>query len=255
MPYELGKSYSNFAEQAIIRKYLDGLGIGTGTCVDIAAGDGLCMSNVYDLLNKGWKGLSVEACDTYFTKLAKNYEGLDVDLVRTKVTPENVFNILKTFGIGKVFEFLSLDIDSYDLYVLDRILADFRPRLACVEINEKFPPPIEFTVKYSPAYVYPGGHMYGMSLSSLRTALDYHKYDLVELEYNNAFLIPREENRGRSLTDEEAYLEGYSGRRDRLDKMPWNGNVEILQKLTPEKACEWIHSFFKEHEGEFLCEI
>ena len=46
-------------------------------------------------------------------------------------------------------------------------LSDYRPRLICSEINEKIPPPIKFTVKYSPNHYWQGDHFYGQSISQL----------------------------------------------------------------------------------------
>ena len=52
--------YSHLDEQSIIKEYLNTLGLESGCCVDIAASDGISMSNTYSLYKDGWGGLAVE---------------------------------------------------------------------------------------------------------------------------------------------------------------------------------------------------
>ncbi len=65
------QSFSNFAEQSVINSYLQELNIDNGYCVDIAASDGITMSNTYALYEKGWNGLAVEFDARKFSKLEK----------------------------------------------------------------------------------------------------------------------------------------------------------------------------------------
>lgn len=181
------EKYSSLGEGRIIGEYLSRIKLENNYCVDIAAGDGVAMSNTYDLFQKGWSGLAVECDPQKFSKLAYTYRQLEkVYLSKCRVTPINVVDLLLSHEAPKQFAFLSLDLDGYDYYVLDRILASFRPRLLCVEINEKIPPPIRFTVKWSPSYVWGGDHFYGQSLAQLYTLCVKYRYALVRLHYNNA---------------------------------------------------------------------
>ena len=49
----------------------------------------------------------------------------------------------------KNLTFINLDIDSYDLEIINQILdSGFKPDIVSIEINEKIPPPIYFSVTY-----------------------------------------------------------------------------------------------------------
>jgi hypothetical protein len=221
------------------------------TAVDIGAGDGTRWSNTYALFSNGWKGLGIEYDSRKVVKLAANYKHYaEVYACRCRVTPANVVQLLSAYSIEKDFGVLSLDIDSYDYWVLDALLSHYRPRLVVTEINEKIPPPIRFVVKYDPDFRLTH-HFYGYSIESLADLCERHDYALVELEYNNAFLAPKELRGVRPLNSAEAYRKGYLDRADRLEKFSLNQDMEALQSLSPEEAVEFIKRFYAVHEGKY----
>jgi hypothetical protein len=245
-------SYSNLDEQAIIHRYLNDLTIKNGCCVDIGASDGVTMSNSLSLYKDGWNGLAVECSPNKFSSLASIYIDFpNVNLAKCIVTPANVLSLLAAFNIPMEFEVLTLDIDGYDYYVLEQILSMYRPILICTEINEKIPPPIKFTVKWRPEYAWNGDHFYGQSISQLHMLCNRYNYALVELHYNNAFLIPLERSPKPSLSAEQAYQSGYLNKPDRKSKFPWNYNVEDLLHMQPDEALASINTIFDEYKGLF----
>jgi len=250
------KSFSSLDEQSSISKYVNELKVQNRFCVDIAASDGISMSNTYALFQDGWDGLAVEYDAEKFSKLVRTYHKLSGVLpVKSKVTPFNVISLLADNKVPEKFGFLSLDIDGYDFFVLQEILSQFRPTLICAEINEKIPPPLKFTVKWDPQYVWNEDHFYGQSISQLHLLCDQFKYSLVELHYNNAFFIPEEINNYPVLTPEAAYEEGYRSRPDRKEKFPWNENMEEILNMPPEEAVKFVNAFFKKYYGKYSCVI
>lgn len=249
-------SYSQFNEQTIILGYLDKLDKLNRYCVDIGASDGASQSNTVALYLSGWRGLSVEYNGENFAKLALNYKNFpNVNLSKNKVTPINVVNILKSNNVPKEFGLLNLDIDSYDYFVLEKILSSYRPSLLCVEINEMIPPPIKFTVNWDPNFKWIGGHFFGQSLSQLHTLTSKVNYELVELHYNNAFFIPKEINFTKSLTPEEAYQKGYLNKPDRKEKHPYSRDVEEVLNLSPDEALKFINRYFQKYKGKFTLSL
>ncbi len=247
---------SHAGEERVIQSLLPDISSAPRYCVDIAASDGLTQSNTYDLLKQGWAGLAVELNPRLFRDLARNYESFEeVGLARVRVEPSNIVEILGAHAAPKDFGFLNLDIDSYDYFVLDQLLGKYRPGLICTEINEKIPPPIRFTVLYTPEHYWKGDHFYGQSLSQLYTLCEKYDYALVELHYNNAFLMPRENKPRRDLQPEEAYEAGYRSRTDRHQLFPWNADMEDLQNMNPEAAVTQIKQRFAAYEKNFLCEV
>lgn len=248
--------YSYLDEERIIENYLNKINIKNGYCVDIAASDGVTMSNTYFLFKRGWSGLAVEYDSEKFAALAVQYKSfVNVDLSKCFVTPENVVDLLNSHQVPKNLDFLNLDIDGYDYFVLEQILNSFRPSFICVEINEKIPPPLKFSVKWSPNYVWKNDHFYGQSICQLNILCEKYDYALLELHYNNAFLIPKEVSPSASLKPEEAYRKGYLERPDRKNKFPWNADMEKVHNLSPEEALNYINNFFTKYEGKFDCSI
>lgn len=244
--------YSHCDEQSTIDEYLKILDLESGYCVDIAASDGIHKSNTFPLYKNGWAGLAVEYNTRKFASLANNLSAFsNVKLAKCMVTPQNVLSLLSANDIPERFDFLSLDIDGYDYFVLEKMLERYRPKLICAEINEKIPPPIKFTVKWNPSYTWAEDHFFGQSISQLHMLAVKHKYALVELHYNNAFLIPIEHSPKTSLNPEEAYRSGYLDKADRKKKFPWNVNMEDVLYMQPDDALIFINKFFEKYKGMY----
>lgn len=220
--------------------------------VDIGAGNGAMMSNTAKLAKNGWRGLDLEASKKSAEEFAKIYT--DYPLIKFhlgKVTPLNVNQLLEAYSIPKDFGVLSLDIDGYDYFVLEALLHKYRPSIIITEINEKIPPPLEFTVLFDEMYSWECNHFYGQSICKLKKLCDEHNYAIVHLEYNNAFLIPMDIYEGKSLSAQEAYSKGYKNRSKRVEFFPWNSDMEYLLTATPEESCLFLNQFFKKYEGKY----
>jgi len=223
--------------------------------VDIAAFDGVTMSNTLALFERGFSGLAVEANVERFAKMAKRYSEFPlVNLARCYVTPNNVVDLLKGTFVEKEFGFLSLDIDGYEFYVLDKILSEYRPQLICTEINEKIPPPIKFTVEYSDKYVWNEDHFFGQSICKLYEHCEKHNYKLLELHYNNAFMCPSELTELPGLLPETAYNNGYRNKPDRAKRFPWNKDVDQALSMTPDESLAFFQEYFAKYAGQFTME-
>ena len=244
---------SNFNEEIIIADLIQRINPSEHFYVDIGAGDGETMSNSYPLIRQGWEGLAVEGDGGRFATLAHRYAPFpNAKLSRNFVTPDNVISIFKGYNVPHNFAFLSLDIDGYDYFVLEKILSTYRPLLICAEINEKIPPPLAFTVLYSPAYEWTHGSFYGQSISMLEQLALKNNYKLVKLEYNNAFLIPKECTDMPHVPAAEAYKVGYLDKKDRLSLMPWNEEFEVALKMSPKQATAFFNEKFKEQKEKFM---
>jgi hypothetical protein len=242
-------------EEQIIRQWLGKLGDIPRVCVDIAASDGVDQSNSFFLYKEGWTGMALEADPSRFRALAAVHARRpEVGLARAFVTPENVSGMLDAYGIQKDFGFLSFDIDGFDFFVLEALLQSHRPALICAEINEKIPPPVRFTVRADVGYGYRGDHFYGMSVAQLKTLTERVEYDLVELNYNNAFLVPRERGLGINLGAEEAYRAGYADQPDRKTRFAYNEDMEPLLTMNADDAVAFLERKFADRRDEFVLE-
>jgi hypothetical protein len=82
-----------------------------------------------------------------------------------------------------------------------------------------------------------------------------HGYALVQVEYNNAFLLPEERSPVASRPAMEVYREGYLARPDRLARLPWNREMEFLQALPPHDVVAALHARFARYAGRYVCEV
>lgn len=245
--------FSHSREEQILKHYIAELlpPDHPKTAVDIGAGDGIRWSNTYALFSEGWKGLGIEFDERNFARLARAYKYYpSVFACRALVTPQNILPLLQSYAIEREFAVLSLDIDGNDYWVLSAILSEFRPRLIVTEINEKIPPPIRFVVKYNPNFQL-SHHFFGYSFSTLTDLCEQYEYCTLELEYNNAFLAPKELVGSRSWDARSAYHRGYLDRPDRQERFRQNLDLEIVHSLSPEQAMEFLREFYSDHEGEY----
>ena len=247
-------SYAN--ERDILESLLKSLGMHSGFIVDIAASDGFSQSCTLGLFgSKKWSGLAVEMDPDKFSILAYIYSSFpNAKLARTRVTPNNIVDLLKSFEVPKDFEVLNLDIDSYDLYVIKSMLiGGFKPRVITMEINEKIPSGVYFTVDFDENHYWQTDHFYGCSIDAASEVVKEFGYILWKVEYNNAFFI---KNEVASLyfedqAAEQAYTKGYKIRADRRAKFPHNADVDHWLNLNSTEAVREIAEYFIRYRGKF----
>jgi hypothetical protein len=249
---ERSTPFSAHGEELVLLKYLADLPDIDRSYADIGAGDGMHMSNTARLALNGWRGVGFELNRNQATVMATAYRRFDrVFVCQARVTPENACDFLTAYALPKHFGVLSLDIDSYDYFVLDAVLSHFRPTIVVTEINEKFPPPLRFTVCPGGQTQYGRAHFYGASISQMAALAERHRYTSVRLEYNNLFLIASEHCRVPGLSARAAYDQGYRLRPDRQTLFPWNANMEPLLGMGREDALQFVRNRYAGREAEY----
>jgi len=251
--YSLRRRFSDANEQNILARYIKELlpNDSPRTVVDIGAGNGIRWSNSYALLLAGWKILGVEADPQKYALLAKAYRRFsDAHAANALIGPDNIEALLRDFQIENNFGVLCLDIDGNDYWVLDAILSKFRPGLVVTEINQNIPPPLRFVVKFDPEFQM-RRHFYGYSIALLEDLCRKHDYGILELEYNNAFLAPRELASTQFRDAATAYREGYLERPERKERFASNLDMEPLHSLSPEAGIRFLQDFYANDAGNY----
>ena len=248
------QGFSQWSEQQILSKYIDELlpPNHSKTVVDIGAGNGIRWSNTYSLFLSGWRGVGIEADSRKFARLERAYRKLpQARACHETADPDNIVPLLKSLGMEKNFSVLSIDIDGNDYWVLKAILCEFRPALVVTEINEKIPPPLRFLFKYAPNSQL-RHHFFGYSIAVLEDLCDRFDYGILQLEYNNAFIAPRELKGARFVDAETAYVDGYRNRPDRKERFAANLDMEILHSLSAERGIEFLNDFYANERGKYF---
>jgi hypothetical protein len=185
------KCFSQSDEDGISLEIIKRINLQSGTYAEFGVGDGLeCNTLIFAAL--GWKGFWVGGQDLAFdySKSKKFW------YLKEWITLENI-NSLVTAGLNKInssaVDVVSLDLDGNDLYLIDALLVSgHRPKLFIVEYNGKFPPPIEFSIKYDPNHQWATDDYFGASLQSFVTCFAKFGYRLIccnALTGTNAFFI------------------------------------------------------------------
>jgi hypothetical protein len=131
------------------------------------------------------------------------------------------------------------------------------PKVISMEINEIFPPNIEFEVLYSDNHSWQGDHFFGCSIASANKTLNELGYSLIAVEYNNAFFVNNslKNEFDLSLSIFELYEQGYKNKYDRNLKFPGNLDVEFLLSCSAQYAELKINTLFQKYEGKFLLKV
>ncbi|MDG4476033.1 FkbM family methyltransferase [Thiovibrio frasassiensis] len=139
--------YSQFGEDGIIKKILEYLPNKNNWCVEFGAWDGIHLSNTFSLIkNNGYQSVLIEADKNKFEELKKNLMGFNAVLVNKFVMFEGrntLDNILSKTKIPDDFDFLSIDIDGNDYYILDSLVR-YKPKVICIEYNPTIPNEVSY---------------------------------------------------------------------------------------------------------------
>ena len=145
--------YSQFNEDLILQEIFKNVGLENKIFVDIGAGLGI--SNTRFLREQMWTGLALDANPN------------DVHgITGAWVTPDNIVDLMIGAGIPDEFDFLNLDIDSCDYWVLQNVLAQFRPRVICTEFNGCLDPSVPVALIYEDGYFWDQTDKYGYSFAA-----------------------------------------------------------------------------------------
>jgi hypothetical protein len=136
----------------------------TRLCVDVGAWDGVHLSNTHSLLCNNnnekkncpvWRGILIEADPQKFKQLSTLYENTDNILLNVNISVinpndnanrlhhilEKQTSVIKETTIPYEIDFLCIDIDGADYYVLHDVLhlSQHRPIVICIEFNPTMP--------------------------------------------------------------------------------------------------------------------
>lgn len=161
--------------------------------VEIGVENGLECNSLY-LLHKGWKGLWLEGnpkqqqpIEQKFSSLLKSQKlklGIGI------ITPNNINEIISQVGLNSNnLDFLSIDIDGNDIYLLEAI--EFSPKVIYIEYNAKFPALLNKKPVFNPQNFWKGTDYMGSSLLAISEIAEQKGYVLVGTNITgaNAFYV------------------------------------------------------------------
>ena len=122
--------YSQGGEDGIIEAIFDQIGTTDKVYVEFGVEDCTQCNSRY-LRQKGWDVNNSLLMDGGHSKP-------EINLKKVVFFPHNIVCLFGAFGVKKKFDFLSVDTDNNDFFMLEAILAGgYRPRLIAIEINAR----------------------------------------------------------------------------------------------------------------------
>jgi hypothetical protein len=189
------KAYSQNEEDGIIEEIFRRLGIHNGIFVEIGVENGLECNTLY-LLHKGWKGLWIEANSNYVNFIKNKFDYVikngRLKVLNEYVKIDSINRLINTCVKNEEFEFLSIDIDGMDIYLLEYLTK--KPLVICIEYNSKFPPTLSKKPPYNPNFWWQGTDYMGSSLKAIVEVAEKKDYVLVgtNITGTNAFFVRKD---------------------------------------------------------------
>lgn len=132
---------SQHGQDSYVDRIVRVTGIYNRFCVEVGAGDGYGGSNTFHFRNAyGWECVMFD----------KSYSNHAIGLYQRLLTVENTISTFEEFHVPDKFDFLSIDIDGNDYWILKEILSAYSPRIIQLEMNPNFEPHESLALKYDP---------------------------------------------------------------------------------------------------------
>ena len=141
-------TFSQFGEDGIIEEIFKRLSdVSDKRCCEFGAWDGKFLSNTCNLItNHNYEAILIEADKNRFDELNINFPDKKIIKINKFVNfsgENSLDNILENNSFNKDFDFLSIDIDGCDYWILES-LSKFTPKVICIEFNPSIPNKVEF---------------------------------------------------------------------------------------------------------------
>lgn len=177
------KAYSQFGEESFIGHIFNNIGTSNKYFVDLGAGDGVNLSNTKFFKDTyGWTGLMVDADNKGNNEVKQHF-----------INDSNIIEILEKYDVPEEFDFLSIDVDGNDYWILDRILNDYKPRLIIAEFNGTIPVGVKKVMEYNENHTWGNDDYYGASFDAFKHLGLLHGYSTIfSYASTNIYLIRKD---------------------------------------------------------------
>ena len=208
------KVHSQFAEDGVIEKIAENLGIDKGTFFEFGIGpawrktldDGL-EGNFVLLRERGWNGVFLDG-GTYPPEF---------EVRREFITALNINFLYKKYNLPDDLDFMSIDVDGQEFWIWMAI--QYRPKVMILEYNGSFGKDASVTIQFDVNHMWDGTRYHGASLLALDKLAKAKCYTLVYANGVNAFYIRDDLVSNKSdFSFDRLFVEYASHPEDRLDR-------------------------------------
>lgn len=120
---------------------------------DMTSGTGPNTRLLWESRAYGWEGLLLDSF----------YENPEINLHKVWITPDTIVHELRSRGVENGTDYISIDMDSADCFVAERVACELQPRILSVEYNSNYP--LEATIaNIGEGYKWNNDRLYGCGL-------------------------------------------------------------------------------------------
>ncbi len=130
------------------------------------------------IMNHGWQSVLLDGGN----------ENLEINLHKSFITSKNICDLLKKHNVPKNLEYLSVDIDSTDIWVLRSILDAYRPLVITIKYNSHFPFDQAITFPDNPEEFWEEDTVYGCSVGAVKLLAESYNYKIVYVGGTDVYL-------------------------------------------------------------------
>tara|TARA_Y100000389_G_scaffold203595_1_gene252538 strand:+ start:3447 stop:4166 length:720 start_codon:yes stop_codon:yes gene_type:complete len=172
------KKYSEFFQDSILERIFNI--IGTTNKFFVEFGSNGCMyggGNTAYLREKfEMTGLLMDGSEHPYNEKTK----LEFERKIEFITAENINMLFKKYNVPDKIDFLSIDIDGEDYWVMKNLNIDkYRPRVICIETNYHINPELKIVQCHNPDHIWRGNDQFGCSSSAILDLLNKKNYTMV----------------------------------------------------------------------------
>ena len=132
------------------------------------------------VLENGWDCLLLDG----------GHENPEINLYKHFLTSKNIISIFQKYQVPLEPEYVSIDLDSTDLWVFKELLENYRAQVFSVEYNSNFPLSAAITFANNSQEFWENDRGYGASLKALTIVAEQAGYSLLwVVPYLDAFFI------------------------------------------------------------------
>ncbi|TPX47402.1 hypothetical protein SeLEV6574_g02686 [Synchytrium endobioticum] len=172
------KVFSQNGEDGILHYIFSNIGHGDKYYVEFGTQNGVECNTRLLYENNGWDGLLMDG------------DGVSSDarvIHNHMITPNNIVEIFQMYNVPKKLSLLSVDIDSFDYWVLKSIMdAEYQPRVIVMEINRNFDINESYTVNSTTPWV---ASRFGFSQKAAKDICNKYGYHMVHTDRNGVNVV------------------------------------------------------------------
>ena len=199
----------------------------------------------------GWTGLLLDG----------DHANASINLHKEMLFSHTIEALFLKYRVPKLVDYVSVDIDSWDIWLVNSLLRSYRPRLISVEYNPNIPweyalaypdePMLrdksEDRVQHDEVGAFRGGCFYGSSIRALDSLAKAHGYEVVAVTTPlDVFMMPQElaARARRALKRNGANMAHFEISYPRLQSRLASGSslnsYHEWQRMTPQQAREMV---------------